>query len=128
LRELAFLVIGPGGHGYDMADATEKTDLYAEWIVTGEVIEMKVEKQNIGSVCGSHAQRVFQCTCDPYEMNGSLVAEQLHDKFADGGAVVGDQNADRRFWELTHVRSPNRKIRVGGRRDLKLELRISKMF
>ena len=94
LGELAFFFIGSRGHGDDVADATEESDFDGERIVADEVIEVKIEKQDVGCVFHGEMQRVFEVSRNADDVRRMLGLQQGGDEAAEGSTVVGDQNAD----------------------------------
>ncbi len=94
LGELAFFLIGARGHGDDVTDGAEKSNFYRERIVTGEVVEIEIEQQDVRSVFDGEMQRVFQVRGNSDDVSGAFALKQMRDELANGRAVVGDQNAN----------------------------------
>lgn len=90
LGELALFIVGTCRHRDDVADRTEKTDLDGKRIVADEVIEMKVEKQNVGRVFHGEMQRNFEVSGNTDNVSGALALKQVRDEFANGSTVVGN--------------------------------------
>jgi hypothetical protein len=64
LSELAFFVVGSCRHRDHVADATIESNLHGERVVTGEVIQMQIEEQDIRGVFYGEMQCVFQVSCN----------------------------------------------------------------
>jgi hypothetical protein len=106
LGEFPLFLVGTRGHRDDVADRTEKTDFDGKRIVAGEVIEVKIEKQNIRGIFHGKMQRIFQVCGNTNDVSGAFALKQVRDEFANGSTIVGNQNTNRRFWDGTHDRSP----------------------
>lgn len=90
LGELAFFVVGARGHGHDLADATEEAKFYGKRVVTSEVVEMEIEKQNVGCVFDGEVQSVIEVSCDADDVSRGFRLQHGGDEAAECGAVVGD--------------------------------------
>lgn len=90
LGELAFFFVGAHGHGDDVTDAAEEAEFHGDGIVTGEIIEMKIEKQNVGSVFDCEMQSVVEISRDGDDVSRAFGLQHSCDEATECGAVVGD--------------------------------------
>ena len=72
LGELAFFFVGSRRHRDHVADASEESNFDGQRVVTGEVIQMKIEEQNIWGVFHGEMYRLFQSSCNADNMNGAF--------------------------------------------------------
>jgi len=90
LRELALFFVGARGHGDDVADATEKSNFDGKRIVAREIVEMKIQEQNVGLVLHGEMQSIFEISCNADDVSRRLDVQQGCDESAESSTVIGD--------------------------------------
>jgi hypothetical protein len=51
-------------------------------------------------------ERQFGQLCNTDNVNGGFALKQVRDELANRRTIVGNRNTNRRFWDGTHVGSP----------------------